>query len=87
MAKPGVGKYSEIKGTKSGHLSRQEEDRGCVMKNMMRRSTCPEQLQRAWAQEPARPVTGHEKWSLVYQSLEGHRPEPVLSWVRPGPTA
>lgn len=28
MAKPGLGKYSEIKGTKAGHLSRQEEDRG-----------------------------------------------------------
>lgn len=87
MAKPGVGKYSEIKGTKSGYLSRQEEDRGCMMKNMMKRSTYPEQLHRAWAQEPARPIAGHEKWSLVYQSLEGHRPEPVLSWVRLGPTA
>lgn len=87
MAKPGVGKYSEIKGTKSGHLSRQEEDRGCMMKNMMKRSTCPEQLHRAWAQEPARPIAGHEKWSLVYRSLGPGGPEPVLSSVRLGPTA
>lgn len=43
MANPGMGKYSEIKGTKSGHLSRQEEDRGYMMK----RSTCQEQRHRA----------------------------------------